>query len=444
MSTEGSVEQAVRQALGSGCILLTPGKGYPPRNQKSFAVTAVSNTSVRVDRLTSEIRFDVLEYAVSGIRDAGGEVPIGGKQDWADNGTLERFLQDARGNNTRTSTYVAPILVASGIAEYVPAPRAKRIRLLPPYTPVQPPHAAANYPRPPAPTAKPAQASQSMPAAKPTRIPAKPRIGAGPVEQAVRQALGSGCILLTPGRGYPPRNQESFEVIDVSDTGVKVNKLGQEIHFEVLEYAVTGIRDAGGAVPIGGKQGWADSGTLERFLQDARGNNTRTSTYVAPILVACGIAEYVPAPGAKWIVLTSPFAEQSVLSATAPYGEPAGPAIADQIADLRRLPDGWRNGEGVAFNPSYLEWMADACRRLYPPHAPVPMVCPTTYGIVSLEWTLPAAEVSLEIDPETHQGELVWANARNASSGEIVIDMAGADGWGSLADCLARFNGAAL
>ena len=268
----------------------------------------------------------------------------------------------------------------------------------------------------------------------------------GTVEQAVRQALGSGCILLTPGNGYPPRDQEIFEVITVSDTGVKVNKLGQEIHFDVLEYAVSGIRDAGGEVRIGSKQGWADSGTLERFLQDARGNNTRTSTYVAPILVMCRIAEYIPAPGAKRIALTKPFMEtgamtalaQSTISAAAPAGEPAGPAIADHIAGLRHLPDGWRNGEGVAFNPDYLDWVADACRRLYPSHAPVPMVCPTTYGIVSLEWSLPAAEVSLEIDPETHQGELVWANARNASSGEVIIDMAGADGWEWVADFCRR------
>lgn len=119
---------------------------------------------------------------------------------------------------------------------------------------------------------------------------------------------------------------------------------------------------------------------------------------------------------------------------------PGMTAITDQIAALRRLPDGWRNGEGVAFSPSYLDWIADACRRLYPSHAPVPMVCPTTYGLVSLEWSLPAAEVSLEIDPETHQGELVWANARNASSGEVTIDMAGAASWQQLADCITALD----
>ena len=42
---------------------------------------------------------------------------------------------------------------------------------------------------------------------------------------------------------------------------------------------------------------------------------------------------------------------------------PGMTAIADQIADLRRLPDGWRNGEGVAFNPEYLNRLSDAVLR---------------------------------------------------------------------------------
>ena len=98
-----------------------------------------------------------------------------------------------------------------------------------------------------------------------------------------------------------------------------------------------------------------------------------------------------------------------VVSTSDLYGP--GPAAARQIAALRHLPDGWRNGEGITFDTGYLDWLADAFARLYPPNAPAPTICPTTYGIVSLEWSLPDAEISLEIDPETHQGELVWANA---------------------------------
>ena len=133
-SDTGLVERAIRQTLDNGYILLTPGAGYPPRNQQKFAVTAISNTGIKIDKLGQEIHFDVLRRVVSNVQNAGGDVLIGGKQGWADPGTLERFLQDARGNNTRTSTYAAPILVECGVVEYVPVAGAKRIRLLPPFT----------------------------------------------------------------------------------------------------------------------------------------------------------------------------------------------------------------------------------------------------------------------------------------------------------------------
>ena len=133
-SDSGSVERAIRQTLDNGYILLTPGRGYPPLKQQPFEVTAITNTGIKVNRLQQEIRFNILERVVPNVRNAGGEVPVGSKQGWADPGTLERFLQDARGNNTRTSTYAAPILVECGVAEYVPAAGAKRIRLLPPFT----------------------------------------------------------------------------------------------------------------------------------------------------------------------------------------------------------------------------------------------------------------------------------------------------------------------
>lgn len=110
-----------------------------------------------------------------------------------------------------------------------------------------------------------------------------------------------------------------------------------------------------------------------------------------------------------------------------------------KIAALRHLSDGWRNGAGIAFDAAYLDWLADACALLYPPDAPTPTICPTTYGIVALEWSLPGAEVSLEIDPETSQGDLVWANARLQKSGEIVIDgMAKPGAWRQLAECLTQ------
>ena len=118
--------------------------------------------------------------------------------------------------------------------------------------------------------------------------------------------------------------------------------------------------------------------------------------------------------------------------------EAPGLKASHQIANLRDLRDGWRNGEGVAFGADYLAWLSDAFSRMYPAHAPVPTICPTTYGIISIEWSLPGAEVSLEIDPETRYGDLLWASTGAPKSGETVIDMSEPEGWTSLADRLDR------
>ena len=131
----------------------------------------------------------------------------------------------------------------------------------------------------------------------------------GDVAQAIRSHIQRGQILQSPGSGYPPRNREDFMVTEVGTTGIRVSKLGQPIDFSVLQRVVSDARNAGGTVNIGSKQGPADPGTLERFIQDAVGDQTRRSTYVAPILVEAGIAEYIPGGGAKRIRLSANFME---------------------------------------------------------------------------------------------------------------------------------------
>ncbi|MYC32406.1 MAG: hypothetical protein F4X64_04440 [Chloroflexi bacterium] len=122
--------------------------------------------------------------------------------------------------------------------------------------------------------------------------------------------------------------------------------------------------------------------------------------------------------------------------------EAPGLKASRQIAGLSHLSDGWRNGEGVAFDADYLAWLSESFSSMYPAHAPAPTVCPTTYGIISVEWSLADAEISLEIDPETRRGELVWADPRTQHSGEVLLDMAKSEGWTRLANYLAKVAGA--
>ncbi len=63
--------------------------------------------------------FQHIEYAKHRIADWGGAVAIVSRQDWASHETLEWAPRVARRNNTPTDTYVAPILVETGLARYV-------------------------------------------------------------------------------------------------------------------------------------------------------------------------------------------------------------------------------------------------------------------------------------------------------------------------------------
>ena len=125
-----------------------------------------------------------------------------------------------------------------------------------------------------------------------------------PIAAIIKRHIYEGQLLYTPGRGLPPSGQSQFRIDRIDDLRV-VFRVPSVIssRFSEIENAIAETRKAGGRVRLGGFNGLADPGTLERFLQEARGNATRTVTYVAPVLVECGIAEYTLEGGAKGIRL---------------------------------------------------------------------------------------------------------------------------------------------
>lgn len=136
MRTEGAVERAVRQALGSGCTLLTPGRGYPPSNQKRFAIIAMNGEGIGIDRDVPSITWRGLEQVVLDVRNQGSPVRIGAVHGIPEPDTLEAYLMDALDTQTSTASYAASILESVGIVEYAKIAdiQAMHIRLLPPYT----------------------------------------------------------------------------------------------------------------------------------------------------------------------------------------------------------------------------------------------------------------------------------------------------------------------
>ena len=121
----------------------------------------------------------------------------------------------------------------------------------------------------------------------------------------IKRQIYAGQVLLTPGRGLPAMNQKPFTIAKVDDSRIVFEFPSGRIvvRYSGIDLAIREMREAGGRVRIGAAQGWADPGTFQRFLQDAEGNPLRTASYVAPILVECGIAEYTMEGSAKGVRL---------------------------------------------------------------------------------------------------------------------------------------------
>ena len=126
------ITNAIERWIYAGQVLWTPGRGDPPTNQHPFTIRGVTDTRLIFDFPSGPINvgFDEIEYAIAETRKAGGRVCIGAAARWADPGTFQRFLQDAKGNQLRTASYVAPVLVECGIVEYTMEGSAKGVRLI--------------------------------------------------------------------------------------------------------------------------------------------------------------------------------------------------------------------------------------------------------------------------------------------------------------------------
>lgn len=81
--------------------------------------------------------------------------------------------------------------------------------------------------------------------------------------------------------------------------------------------------------------------------------------------------------------------------------KPAGPDINDRIQELSKLEDGWLNGEGKAFNPQDLEFVAEFLTVLcWEFEINLPYIYPTIENYLQAEWTLGNWEISLTFNFE--------------------------------------------
>lgn len=130
----GQVERSIRRALQPGDVLQTPGRGEPPTRQADFFVTGLDENGIRIDKIAGQlVSWPAIEVVITYLQARNGFVRIGATNYIAVPGTLESYLRNESGTATRTANYVAPILVAAGVVEYVQEGQAKHIRLIQPY-----------------------------------------------------------------------------------------------------------------------------------------------------------------------------------------------------------------------------------------------------------------------------------------------------------------------
>ena len=134
----------------------------------------------------------------------------------------------------------------------------------------------------------------------------------GPVELAVRDALGRGCAFQTPGRGDPPQGRSPFVVQIDGSAGISTDKTGAHIiTWPVLEGVVPYLNARNGVAEIGAARGTAKPDTLQSYLRQG-GTQLSRASYVAAILEAAGVVEYDHNNGkAKRIRLLPPFTAQN-------------------------------------------------------------------------------------------------------------------------------------
>ena len=103
--------------------------------------------------------------------------------------------------------------------------------------------------------------------------------------------------------------------------------------------------------------------------------------------------------------------------------------VPSRLGELRELENGWLDGEGVAPDPEFLDWLSATFDRLYPDELPLPYIYPTIEGGVQAEWSLSAHEVSLSIDSDSRAGERHVLNTSTNAEDIESLDLADDREW---------------
>ena len=106
--------------------------------------------------------------------------------------------------------------------------------------------------------------------------------------------------------------------------------------------------------------------------------------------------------------------------------------VSSRLDDLRKLQDGWLDGEGKAPEVDFLDWVSQRFEHGFPAELPLPYVYPTPGGGIQAEWSLSSCEASLEIDPHSKVGEWHLLNRDTNEDTVETLNLVVDGGWADL------------
>jgi hypothetical protein len=106
--------------------------------------------------------------------------------------------------------------------------------------------------------------------------------------------------------------------------------------------------------------------------------------------------------------------------------------IGRRITELSLLKDGWMDGQGSALNPERLRLAGMKFRTRLDPALPPPFLYPTPEGDLRAEWSLDAAEVSIDISLANLVGQYSALDVSSGESTEETLDLTQDESWTTL------------
>jgi hypothetical protein len=111
--------------------------------------------------------------------------------------------------------------------------------------------------------------------------------------------------------------------------------------------------------------------------------------------------------------------------------------LPDRLVELLKLEVGWLDGEGDAYDPALLAWLAGGWKKHAEGIIPTPYTYPAVDGGIRMEWSLADAELAVDIHISKQLAD-VWKV--DLISGEMAVEsqfsLTTDDGWLRFVDCL--------